>query len=145
MKESELQQQVADYLRLQYPNVLFHSDYGSGVKLTARQAAAQKRQNGGLRGYPDLFICEPAPCYDNGNFKNEYHGLFIELKREGARLRKKSGDFTSKHIEEQFEFLMKLTERGYKAVFAVGFDEAKEAIDEYLKLTEHNRGSEVIF
>ena len=28
MTELELQAQVADYLRLQYPSVLFHSDFG---------------------------------------------------------------------------------------------------------------------
>ena len=80
MTESELQTKVADYIRLQYPKVLFHSDYGSGVKLTARQAAIQKRQNGGLKGWPDMFIAEP--------FK-EWHGLFIELKKDGTRLKKK--------------------------------------------------------
>ena len=33
MSEAELQTQVADYLRLQFPEVLSHSDFGSGVKL----------------------------------------------------------------------------------------------------------------
>lgn len=59
MKESDLQVQVADYLRLRYPNVLFHSDFGSGIKLTQGQAMKQKRQNGGRRGWPDMFIAEP--------------------------------------------------------------------------------------
>lgn len=38
MTELDLQTQVADYLRLQYPGVLFHSDYGSGIRLTPGQA-----------------------------------------------------------------------------------------------------------
>lgn len=59
MKESTLQCHVADYLRLQYPHVLFHSDFGAGLKLTPGQAAKQKRQNGGRRAWPDLFIAEP--------------------------------------------------------------------------------------
>ena len=59
MKESELQTMVADYLRRQYPFVLFHSDFGSGVKLTMGQAIKQKRQNGGRRAWPDMFIAEP--------------------------------------------------------------------------------------
>ena len=46
MKESDLQVQVADYLRLRYPDVLFHSDFGSGIKLTKGQAMKQYRQNG---------------------------------------------------------------------------------------------------
>lgn len=59
MTESELQVMVADYLRLQYPEVLFHSDFGSGIKLTMAQAVKQKRQNGGRRAWPDMFIAEP--------------------------------------------------------------------------------------
>lgn len=31
--EADLQNQVADYLRLRYPQVLFHSDFGSGKKV----------------------------------------------------------------------------------------------------------------
>ena len=58
MKESDLQIMVADYLRLRYPKVLFHSDFGSGIKLTKGQAMKQKRQNGGRRGWPDMFIAE---------------------------------------------------------------------------------------
>lgn len=139
MKESDLQIMVADYLRLQYPDVLFHSDFGSGVKLTPVQAMIQKRQNGGKRAWPDMFIAEPMPVKGApdgimGVKRNEqYHfGLFIELKREGTRLTKKDGSWASEHIAEQAEMLERLIFRGYKAEFAVGFDEAKRIIDEYL-------------
>lgn len=154
--EAVLQQQVADYLRLQYPNVLFHSDFGSGIKLTMGQAVKQKRQNGGRRAWPDMFIAEPkgvkALCkvIETNGSKEELtgddfvdamsgyliqqkYGLFIELKKEGTRLKKKNGEWASEHIAEQAEILERLEFRGYRAVFAVGFDEAKEVIDEYLK------------
>lgn len=129
--EAQLQEQVARYLRLQYPDVLFHSDFGSGVKLTPSQAAKQKRQNGGRRAWPDMFIAEPRPvpaeCY-------EYMaGLFIELKREGTRLKKKNGEWATPHIAEQAATLEQLRRHGYVAEFAVGFDGAKRIIDEYLK------------
>ena len=127
--EAVLQQQVADYLRLQYPNVLFHSDFGSGIKLTMGQAVKQKRQNGGRRAWPDMFIAEPS-LSEKGEGS---YGLFIELKKEGTRIKKKNGDWVNKHIDEQAEVLERLEFRGYRAVFAVGFDEAKEVIDEYLK------------
>lgn len=124
MTEAQLQIMIADYIRMQYPNVIFHSDYGSGIKLTARQAAVQKRQSGGLKGYPDMFIAEPvAP----------YCGLYIELKKDGTRLKKKNGEWASEHIETQADMLAKLSAKGYKAVFAVGFDEAMLAINNYLK------------
>ena len=124
MKESELQIAVADYLRLQYPEVIFHSDFGSGIKLTKGQAIKQKRQNGGRRAWPDLFIAEPVSgCY----------GLFIELKKDGTRLKKKNGEWASDHIAEQAEMLERLEFRGYRAIFAVDFDEAKKIIDLYFK------------
>lgn len=126
MKESDLQVMVADYLRLKYPGVLFHSDFGSGVRLTPGQAIKQKRQNGGQRAWPDMFIAEPQVV-------NEvvYNGLFLELKRERTRLKKKNGEWASEHIAEQAEVLERLQFRGYRAEFAVGFDEAKKLIDEY--------------
>lgn len=123
MKESDLQVQVADYLRLRYPKVLFHSDFGSGIKLTQGQAMKQKRQNGGRRGWPDMFIAEP---------KNGLHGLFIELKKAGTRLKKKDGTWASEHLAEQNEVLNQLQKKGYAAYFAVGFEEAKDIIDDYL-------------
>lgn len=123
MTEAELQQQVADYLRLQYPNALFHSDFGSGVKLTMGQAIRQKRQNGGRRAWPDMFIAEP---------ESNRFGLFIELKREGTRLKKKDGTWASEHLAEQDDILDRLRFRGYEAQFAVGFDDAKNLIDKYL-------------
>lgn len=56
----------------------------------------------------------------------------IELKKEGTRIKKKNGDFASEHIVEQADILERLRFRGYKAEFAVGFDEAKKLIDDYL-------------
>lgn len=138
MNESDLQVMVADYLRLQYPEVMFHSDFGSGVKLTVGQAMKQKRQNGGRRAWPDMFIAEPrlAGWYraKDGWQENTVvrHGLFIELKKEGTRLKKKDGHWVSEHIAEQAEVLDRLRFRGYEAEFACGFDEAKKIIDKYL-------------
>lgn len=132
MKESDLQIQVADYLRLQYPDVLFHSDFGSGIKLTMGQAAKQKRQNGGRRAWPDFFIAQPAQRsseYPEACYK---FGLFLEFKKEGTRLKKRNGEWASEHIAEQAAVLEMLRYRGYVAEFAVGFDEAKRIIDEYL-------------
>lgn len=151
MTEAKLQEAVAGYLRLQYPDVMFHSDFGSGIKLTPGQAVRQKRQNGYRKGWPDIFIAEPvtitsaymdglyAEYLDNSievvGLDHVYYtlcGLFIELKKEGTRLKKKNGDWATDHIAEQADVLEKLRARGYCAEFAVGFDEAKRIIDEYL-------------
>lgn len=151
VSEADLQIQVADYLRLQYPDVMFHSDFGSGIKLTPGQAMKQKRQNGGRRAWPDMVVAQPTslivPGYrtlfskykllgkkqhGGGIFVKEFSGLYLELKRECTRLKKKNGDWANEHIAEQAEVLEGLRERGYCAEFAVGFDEAKKIIDEYL-------------
>lgn len=133
MKESTLQCHVADYLRLQYPHVLFHSDYGSGIKLTPGQAAKQKRQNGGRRAWPDLFVAETIIVREKDGTYKSLSGLFVELKREGTRILKKDGTLVAdQHIREQHALLVELERRGYAARFAVGFDQAKQIIDEYL-------------
>lgn len=133
MKESELQVLVADYIRVRYPDALFHSDFGSGIKLTPGQAMKQKRQNGGRRAWPDMFIAEPH--LDTTILKISA-GLFLELKKEGTRLKKKNGEWANDHIAEQALVLEELQKRGYVAEFAVGFDQAKELIDKYLGATK---------
>ena len=65
-----------------------------------------------------------------------YGGLFIELKRSGTRLTKRDGSPATNHIAEQNVTLNKLNQCGYVAKFAVGFDEAKAIIDQYLSLPQ---------
>lgn len=123
MNEADLHQMVCQYLRLQYSDVMFHSDYAAGIKLTLGQAMKRKRLESG-RGWPDLFIAEPASFA---------HGMFLELKREGTRIWLKDGSLTSdKHIQEQMKLLVMLRMKGYNAQMVAGFDAAKDAIDKYL-------------
>ena len=122
ISEANEQMLVVQYLKLQYPNVIFNCDM-SGIKLSIGQAVKQKKL-GMPKGYPDLFIAEP-----NG----KYHGLFIELKKSGTKLFKRDGKPVNEHIEEQNEMLDRLQERGYYATFCIGFDEAKQTIDSYFK------------
>lgn len=121
--EKHVQQAVINYLKLQYPSVLFRSDTGAGMKLTIGQAKAQKSIQNGM-AWPDIFIAEP---------RGGWHGLFIELKDEGVKLFKNGGGaFASEHMKDQYKCLGNLNYKGYMALFAVGFDEAKSIIDEYL-------------
>jgi hypothetical protein len=134
MTELVIQKHLADYLRLQYKDVLFHSDFGSGTKLTVGQAVRQKQLNGGIRGWPDLFIAEPKISKTADGMPFVWHGLFIELKREGTRIFKKDGALVAdEHIREQFDMLHDLRRKGYAAEFACGFDETKKLIDDYMK------------
>lgn len=123
MSERTLHRAVCDYIRLQYPDVIFNTDLSGAGKLTMGQAIALKALRSG-RGFPDLVIYEP---------KNDFCGLFLELKREGTKVYNKKFVGATPHIEEQIQMLEKLNDKGYAACFAVGFDEAKKIIDNYLK------------
>ncbi len=123
-KEESVHRQVAQYLRIQYPGVIFRTDFSAGVKMSMGQAMKHKTLQQG-RAYPDLFIAEPMGCY---------HGLYIELKRSGIKLYKRDcKTYVSDHIKEQAEVLGTLRQKRYCAEFAIGFDEAKHIIDTYLK------------
>lgn len=125
MTEHQLYEQIARYLQLQYPDVIYRFDLASDLKLTMGQASKHKRLHP-RRGYPDLFIAEPV---------HKWHGLYIEIKRDGESPLKKDGTLKAgQHIKEQHEMLVELERKGYRAVFGVGFDQCKQIIDDYLKL-----------
>ncbi len=124
LSEASVHERVADFLRLQYRNVHFRTDFAAGIKMTLGQGARHKRLQSG-RAWPDLFIAEP---------RSGQHGLFLELKKEGTRIFLKDGSLsTEKHIQEQAAVLEDLRARGYAAEFAVGFNEAVRLINEYLR------------
>ena len=147
--EHNLYEQIARYLQLQYPNVIYRFDVGADLKLTMGQAAKHKRLHP-ERGYPDLFIAESSTNIWNSPVREWglYFGLYIEIKKDGTKLKRdkdtkkilkgetkirKKGDWWDKHIEEQAGMLENLRARGYRAEFGVGFDECKQIIDEYLR------------
>ena len=126
--EENLHLKVCDYLRKNYPDVLFRTDFSSGMKMTPGQAAKHKKFQKG-RAWPDLFIAKPQ-FY--GWWMAE-SGLFIELKAEGTKLCKKNGEMVAnKHYREQAEMLEELRKLGYCAEFAVGYDQAIRIITDYL-------------
>lgn len=123
-KEEQLSKAVSRYLKLQYPDVVFTCD-SSGIRLTIGQATALKAQRS-VHKIPDMIILKP-----NG----EYHGLILELKSEDSSPYLKDGSLSKgQHIQEQNQTLTTLLNIGYYAVFAVGFDNAKKIIDDYMNL-----------
>lgn len=122
MSEKTLHRAVCDYIKYQYPGILFNSDMSGAMRLTIGQAVQIKalRSN---RGYPDIVIYEP---------RGIYHGLFIELKKDGEKLYKKNGECATEHILEQAACIARLNAKGYKACFAIGANSAIEIIDQYL-------------
>lgn len=123
MKEANVHQQVVNYLKLQYPKVIFRTDFSAGVKMSMGQAIKHAKLQHS-KGFPDLFIAMP---------NKTYHGLFIELKNDGVSVFKKDGTLRKdEHLEKQNEVHQELNKVGYFATFAIGFDEAKKIIDQYL-------------
>src|SRR5665647_628335 len=118
--EKELQKMVCDYLKIAYPAVIFNSDMAGAMKLTIGQAVqiSKLRSN---KGFPDISIYEP---------RGEFHGLFIELKKEGEVLYKRNGEAVTEHVQEQINCMRLLNAKGYYPMFAIGFDMAKSIIDE---------------
>lgn len=121
-KEEILHQQVCDYLRYSYPEVIFRTDFASGIKMNMGQAIKHKRLQHS-KAYPDLFIAQP---------KRGKGGLFLELK--AVNIYKKDGNLLSnEHLLAQNKMLEMLRDRGYDAFFAIGFDHSKKLIDAYLR------------
>lgn len=118
-KEEIIHHQVCQYIRMQYPDVIFTSE-PSGLKLPIGLAVKLKRLRSGSK-LPDLWILERR-----GNFG----GLFIELKADN--IYNKKGGFASPHIADQAKVLDRLRAKGYAATFAIGFDDAKKEIDMYM-------------
>jgi hypothetical protein len=123
MTEKILHRQVCTYLKLQYPSIIFNSDLSGATKLTINQATQMKALRSS-KGFPDIVIYEP---------RGIYHGLFIELKKEGTKLFNKKYEPATDHLKEQFDMMNKLSAKGYSCHFAIGFESAKKILDEYLQ------------
>ncbi len=123
-KEAKLQTAVADYINLQYPNIIFTSE-SSGIRVPIGLAVQMKRQRSRKWKLPDLIILHTT---------KKYSGLIIELKNERSDVFKKDGNYRiGEHIQDQRKTLNELTKLGYKAEFGCGFFECKKIIDNYLK------------
>ena len=119
-REYVLYRELAAYLRLCYPRVSYHFDQ-AGLNLSKAQRGQLKAIQHS-KGFPDLMIINP-----NGGI------LFLELKAEGNSPFKKDGSLISDdHVIEQANWLAYLRNAGYEASFAVGFDQARKYIDDFL-------------
>lgn len=139
-KEEKVQIQVCNYLHKAYPRVIFTCDLSSGMRLPIHIAAKNKQMRSS-RGLPDLFIAHPVKIYSEPTkgpkpvrYFREYFGLFIELKSGDKAIYNKDGSLRKDpHLFEQNAILEDLAKKGYMAVFACGFEEARKIIDGYLQ------------
>ena len=113
MSEHTEQVAVIQWYRYQYPKYAkcLWAIPNGGVRHIG--TAVKLKAEGGLSGISDLFLMIP---------KSGWHGLFIEMKVKGGKL-----------SDSQKEFMGNATLMGYQAVVCYGFEQAKDAITEYLK------------
>ena len=102
----------AERFQAEFPEIALLNGSLNGVRLSIGQAVKAKR-TGLKKGFPDIFL--PVS-------RNEYHGLFIELKR------KHSGVVSA----DQKTWLTALNKQGYLAIVCKGSDATIELIQKYL-------------
>ena len=111
---------LCDYLKYQYPKVLFLSE-ASGVRTSIGQSVKLKKMRS-TDVHLDIYIMEPT----------RFHGLILEVKAKSVY--KKDGTLLkSEHLEDQQKTIDKLNSKGYYATFVFSLDEGIKIIDKYLK------------
>jgi hypothetical protein len=133
-EEDNVQLLLCSYVKMQWPNVIFRSDFASGMKMSLYQATKHKRLQSG-RAFVDWFLFEPRVV--NGV---QYAGLGLELKKAGTSIVVKKGPrkghiVADPHIQEQVIMCKELKRRGYYATIVCGIDEAMAAVDWYMGKT----------
>ena len=115
MKEYQLQKAVCKYLDLN--NVLYCGSMGGNYQphVSVRMRA---KKSGYKKGFPDLFIYEPANKYESDEL---WHGLAIELKVGYNRATK-----------EQLYWRDELNKRGYISEICYTLDETISVIETYM-------------
>ena len=114
-KEGQEQAALMSWAQMQswrWPELalMFHIPNGGG---RSKAEAGRFKAEGVKAGVPDLFL--PVP-------RGEWHGLFIELKRQaGGRL-----------SDEQKEWIPALQAQGYRVEVCKGWEAAAEVLKDYL-------------
>jgi hypothetical protein len=108
---TEHEHQVAffKWMRLQYPNVIAYAIPNGGQRHPA--VAAKLKREGVTPGIPDIHIADCNP------------GLYIEMKEP------KKGRLS----DVQKEMIGKLAMAGYPVAVCHGWEQAKDAVIQYLK------------
>lgn len=124
-KEQRIAIQLSQWLQKEHKNLLWRFDLAADLKLTIGQAKKNKDLNPHTK-YPDFYLCEP---------RGQYAGLYLELKVDRWEVfNKKSGEMkNTEHIQGQRIMRDILRLKGYKAEFALGLEDAKRHIAEYIK------------
>ncbi len=117
-----MQNQLCKYLAMRYPGVEYRTDKDG--QFAKGGALWDKARQMGKKGFPDMIIAKRS---------DKYGGLVLELKKEGVKVFKKDGTLKSDdHLKDQAWWLEWFKSLGCYTAFAVGFEEARNIIDNYM-------------
>jgi hypothetical protein len=136
-----LKQSFAKWMRLQHPDIHFETEALSEVGLKPYQAKMLSELSSKGVSFPDTKIYYPS---------GDYHGLFIEFKKESPFYKEtkiieaytqlkpqwvmdKKGNRKYNHIERQDEAMKKLNQLGYFCCFCWSIDSAMRIVNGYIK------------
>ena len=138
--EEKVQLSFCKFVKKIYPDVIFTCDLASGLKLPVHVGALHKKMRSS-RAHCDFSASEP---------KLEYHGFFLELKKDSGEVFCKDGVTFKKaktpiklgnkivghydHIQEQWEMIQKLRKKGYWADFGLGLQDSIDKFVAYMEL-----------
>jgi len=124
--ESKVQSKVSKWLRHNHPLLYFQTDFAAGLHLPINIATIRASQA------PDMKVLDITIL----KARKPYHGLVIELKKDGESPFLKDGITlkSNNHLRSQNQSIEILRGDGYYATFSVGFDETILVIERYLSL-----------
>lgn len=119
--EKQIHTNVCEYLRINYPDLIFTSD-PSGIK-SSMGVVMDVQRKVSKHKIPDLLIFEP---------NSQYSAAFFEIKRSVGDLYLKSGKLKNDHVKAQQQTIDLLLSKGYFATFTIGFEGTIQTIEKYL-------------
>jgi hypothetical protein len=137
-KEESIQIRVSSYIKKNYPQAILIGDFAAGLDLTDGQRIKMMKMRS-EDGQPDISFDYPS---------RGYHGLRIELKKDGTVIYKREGSLRKQgysrrlkngmikkgdHLAEQVATLNKYNKLGYLGRFAIGYESAIRLIDWYME------------
>lgn len=111
MNEHQEQAALIHWFRLQHPKYIIFAIPNGGVRNIG--TAIKLKNEGVLAGVADLFLMVA---------NKTHHGLFIEMKAAKGKV-----------SDQQKYFIEQAHAQGYAACVCYGFDQAKDAITNYLQ------------
>lgn len=115
--EALLATRVANFMKLNYPEVIYRFDQ---IDQVGRRGGVRNKELHGKwsAGYPDLFIAHTT---------KKHGGLYLELKATKTV-------HNTEHTRRQGVFHTLLRKAGYKVKFVCGYDESIKQIKKYLRV-----------